>query len=46
MKLKNRTVHEPGNYQINLELNDYSSGVYIVKMTTNQGTLSNQLIKQ
>jgi len=46
VKLNNRNIHESGRYKINLELSDYPSGIYIVKMTTNQGVISNQLIKQ
>jgi hypothetical protein len=45
-KLNNRNIHESGNYKITLELNNYPSGVYIIKMRTNQGIISNPLIKQ
>ena len=41
-----KTYNGAGNYRINLELNNYPSGVYILKLITNQGVFSNQIIKQ
>jgi hypothetical protein len=44
--LKNRNTHKSGYYKINLELNNYPSGTYFVKMVTDKEVLNSQLIKQ